>query len=182
MVVFLRKTEFKALKKESTWLSETHSERHSTDHSPVWDTEPKVWEGGENIRETRSTTTFSHIPPTRLFWCKNSLDLRIYSFPRTTFLGSPQNKSLTASLDGSLFPNNIASQCQSHQELNVHLLFDPQIPVQDKIPFQSTCTCAGFLWVGWHFTVLIAQQVWPWMHHLPWWVLVPVNTVRQIEL
>lgn len=32
---------------------------------------------------------------------------------------------------GSLFPSNIASRCQSHQELNVHLLFDPQIPVQE---------------------------------------------------
>lgn len=35
---------------------------------------------------------------------------------------------------GSLFPNNIASHCQSHQDLNVHLLFDPQIPVQEEIP------------------------------------------------
>lgn len=33
----------------------------------------------------------------------------------------------------SLFPNSIASHCQSHQELNIHLLFDPQIPVQEEI-------------------------------------------------
>lgn len=98
-----RNTEFKALEEKSTRLSRTHSERHSIVHCPVWDTEPRVWECGENA-VGESTTTLSHIPPTKLFSCKNSLDLRIYSFPWTTFLGSPQNKCLTASLDGVFIP------------------------------------------------------------------------------
>lgn len=101
--MFPRKTELKALEEKSRRLSETHSERHSTVHSPVWDTEPRVYECGENAGR-ESTTTLSHIPLTRLLWCKSSLDLRICSFPRTTFLGSPQNKSLTASVHGVLIP------------------------------------------------------------------------------
>lgn len=79
----------------------------------------------------------------------------------------------------SLFPNNIAFHCQSYQELNVHLPFDPQIPVQDEIPSpEHLPMCSIPIWVGF-FTVcwlkFIVQQGWGWMHPLPQWVLVPIS-------
>lgn len=58
----------------------------------------------------------------------------------------------------------------------------PKSQFRKSLP-QSTCMCGQLRWVGWHFTVcwlkLIGQQGWPWIQQLPWWVWVPVNTVRK---
>lgn len=162
--MFPKKTEFKTLEEKSTRLSGTHNERHSTVHSPVWDTEPRVFECGENAGG-KSTTAPSHIPLTRLLWCKGSLDLRIYSFPQTTFLVSPPN--IRFSRWG---PYSQATYHPTAKAIRRSMFISSLIPKSlfRKKPLpQSTCTCGQFLWVGWHFTVcwlkLIAQQGWSWM-------------------
>lgn len=144
--MFPRKSEFKALKDKSTRLSGTHSERHRIAYSPVWDTEPSFWEYGENILgQGKHHNTFSYSPHKTVLmqkqpWLKDML-------LSTNHIPWQSSKQAFNCFSGwgllYLFPNNIASHCQSYQELNAHISsLIPKSQFRKKSLPQSTCTCA----------------------------------------
>lgn len=86
-------------------------------------TKPCLWHQTKVLSTRRmlgeqTPQRFLTSPPkgvTRLFRHNRSPDLTTHSFPRTRFLGSAHNKSLTASVDGVLIPKSHTSHCQSRQ-------------------------------------------------------------------